>query len=355
MTALRGICVGAGYFSQFHLDAWNRLDGVDIVALCDRDEQAARRRADEYQVPHTGADLPSLIDRWQPDFVDIITPPASHLELVTLAAANGVAIVCQKPLAPTLAEAEQLVAVAARSNVPLMVHENFRFQPWYREIKRLIADGAIGDRLHHIAFRSRMGDGWGERAYLDRQPYFRTMPRLLVYENGIHFIDTFRYLAGPIERVYAALRRLNPVIEGEDAAVILFEFAGGPTGLWDANRYNESTDPDPRYTFGEMLVDGNAGSIRLYQDARVTLQPLGQPERDHPYEHHRRGFAGDCVYFCLKHFVECLAEGGPFETSGTDYLVNLRIQEAVYRSAEEGQAIGGLAAESPADEETLDG
>jgi hypothetical protein len=60
------------------------------------------------------------------------------------------------------------------------------------------------------AFRMRMGDGWGEDAYLARQPYFRKMPRMLVYETGVHFIDTFRFLAGEIERVYCALLRPPP-------------------------------------------------------------------------------------------------------------------------------------------------
>ena len=86
-----------------------------------------------------------------------------------------------------------------------------------------------------------MGDGWGENAYIPRQPYFRDYPRLLVFENGIHFIDTYRFLAGEISRVTAWLRRLNPVIKGEDCALIVFEFAGGALGEWDANRYNETT------------------------------------------------------------------------------------------------------------------
>ena len=103
-----------------------------------------------------------------------------------------------------------------------MVHENFRFQPWHREIKRQITAGAIGDRLHSLTFRSRMGDGWGEKAYLPRQPYFRDYPRFLVFENGVHFIDTFRFLAGEITRVSAWLRRLNPVIQGEDCALVVF-------------------------------------------------------------------------------------------------------------------------------------
>jgi predicted dehydrogenase len=215
-----------------------------------------------------------------------------------------------------------------------MVHENFRFQPWHREIKRLLEAGAIGDRLHSLTFRSRPGDGWGADAYLSRQPYFRDYPRLLVYETGIHLIDTFRFLAGEITRVAAWLRRLNPVIRGEDCGLLVFEFAGGAVGQWDANRYNEPPPGvDARYTFGEFLVEGNGGTLRLALDGRLTLQPLGGAETEVSYRHDRSGFAGDCVLATQRHFIDRLRDGGAFETSGADYLTNLAVQEAVYAAA----------------------
>ena len=67
------------------------------------------------------------------------------------------------------------------------------------------------------AFVRNVLDGWGERAYLDRQPFFRDYPRLLIYETGIHFIDTFRYLLGEVAHVHAHIKRLNPVIKGEQS------------------------------------------------------------------------------------------------------------------------------------------
>jgi D-apiose dehydrogenase len=199
-----------------------------------------------------------------------------------------------------------------------------------------------GDKLHTLYFRTRMGDGWGEDAYLNRQPYFRTMPRLLVHETGVHYIDTFRFLAGEISRVYAVLKKLNPVIAGEDFAHIQFDFTHDALGVWDANRYNESHAPDPRYTFGEFLVESNGGTIRLYPDGRITIQPLGKPETPHPYVHEKRGFAGDCCYFTQRHFIDCLVQGRPFETDGADYLKNLQIQEAIYQSAAERMPVSTI-------------
>lgn len=333
MTRLRGVGVGAGYFGQFQYEAWSRIPEVEIVALCDRDPQRAQATAERFGIPKTYADYREMLDAQRPNFVDVITLPDAHAEVCAAAAERGVAIICQKPLAPTFAEARQIVEQAAQAGVRLMVHENFRFQPWHREIKQLLAAGAIGDRLHSLTFRSRPGDGWPADAYLSRQPYFRQMPRLLVHETGVHFIDTFRYLAGEIERVYCLLRRLNPAIAGEDCGLLVFEFAGGTVGMWDANRYNESNFADPRYTFGEFLVEGDGGTIRLYSDGRLTIQPLGKTEQEHPHIHTRNGPGGDSVCATQRHFVERLLDGQPFETGGAEYLRTLAVQEACYASA----------------------
>lgn len=332
---LRGVCIGAGYFSHFQYEAWQRIPEVEIVAFSNRDPARAAEITAKFGLQKCYADFREMFDREKPDFVDIITPPPSHRSICAEAARRGIAIICQKPLGPSLAVAREIVADAARAGVRFIVHENFRFQPWHREIKRQLAAGAIGDRLHSLTFRSRMGDGWGENAYIPRQPYFRDYPRLLVYETGVHFIDTFRYLAGDITRVTAWLRRLNPIIKGEDCGLLVFEFANGALGQWDANRFNEPACPlpDARYTFGEFLVEGNGGSLRLYLDGRLTLKRLGGEEQAIDYRPERRGFAGDCVYLAQRHFTDCLLTGQPCETSGDEYLKTMAIQEAMYASA----------------------
>ncbi len=332
-------CVGAGYFAQFHLEAWKRIAEVRLVAVCDRDQEKADRLAKKFHVPGVYGSIDELLENESITVLDIITPPETHFSICQKAAQNGIHLICQKPLAPSLPQATEMVAVAHTHGVRFMVHENWRFQPWYRKIKQLLDEGSLGKQLHSINFRMRMGDGWSPDAYLDRQPYFRTMPRLLVYETGIHFIDTFRYLMGEPESVYADLTKLNPRIAGEDSGIILFQFANGAKGIWDANRYNESNHPNPRYTFGEMLLEGNSGSIRLYSDGQITLQPLGKTERSISYYHEDKNFAGDCVYYLQKHFVECFLLDQPFENSALDYLRNLEIQEAVYQSARTGRPV----------------
>jgi predicted dehydrogenase len=335
---LRGVAIGAGYFSQFHYDAWQRMPGATLVALCDSDAARARAAADHYAVPRVYTDAAAMLDAERPDFVDVITPPATHQALCRLAGERGIHILCQKALAPTFADARAIVAEAEQRGVRLMVHDNFRFQPWHREIKRLLAGGAIG-RLHAMAARTRMGDGWQDDAYLSRQPYFRTMPRLLVFETGVHFIDVFRYLAGDVRQVYATLHRRNRAIAGEDAGLVCLHFEDETTAIWDASRYNESLATNPRYTFGEFLIEGDRGALRLDEHGGLVVHRLGEPPRPHVYQHEDRGFAGDCCFAAMRHFVECLRSGAPFETAGPDYLRTLAVQEAIYQSAAVGQTV----------------
>jgi len=335
MKKFKGVAIGAGYFSPFQYEAWSRIQEVEITAMCNRNMEKAAPLMKQFGIARHYTDYQEMIDQEKPDFIDIITPPETHFEMTKYAADLGINVICQKPLAPTFEEAQQIVEYAQNAGIRFMVHENWRFQPWHREIKKLLEAQTIG-KVHLMNWRKRMGDGWGENAYIPRQPYFRDYPRLIVYENGIHFIDTFRFLGGEIKRVFAYLKKLNPVIAGEDFALINFEFgANDMLAVWDASRYNEPNYPNPRFTFGEFQVDGSNGTIRLYSNGRLTIQKLGQPETNHPYHFEMKNFAGDCVYATQRHFIDCLNDGHEFETNGVDYLKSLAVQEAVYRSSHE--------------------
>lgn len=332
-TKLKGVAIGAGYFSRFQYEAWTRIPEVEITALCNSNLERANGIMEPYGVKNHYTDYKEMILTEKPDFVDIITPPESHFEMCKFAADNGVHIICQKPLAPTYEESKKIVDYVSTKNVRFVVHENFRFQPWHREIKKIINNDDIGD-LFSLNFRSRMGDGWGEDAYLGRQPYFRDYKKLLIYETGVHFIDTFRYHAGEVTSAYAILKRLNPVIKGEDSGLVVLNFENNSHAIWDANRYNENNFKKSRYTFGEYLIDGSKGSIRLYSDGTITVQNLGESEKKHNYVHNDVGFAGDCCYIFQRDFIDKLISGERFETSGDNYLKTLQVQEAVYKSAE---------------------
>jgi len=336
MERLKGVCIGAGYFSQFHFEAWQRMADVEILAICDSDAEKAKEVCAKYGFKNAYTDSAEMLQKEKPDFVDIITPPETHLSLCQLAIAHSVHIICQKPLASSYEESVEIAKIAGDAPVRMMVHENFRFMPWHRELKKLLDQKVIGDKSHAINLHMRMGDGWQKDAYMNRQPYFREMERLLIYETGVHFIDVFRYLGGEISQVYAKLRTLNNNIKGEDFAWVQVDFANGTLGFIDANRYNENTSEDPRLTFGTVLIEGNKGSLRLYDTGKITVQPLGEKETEHKYSFENKNFSGDCVYATQRHFIDSLISEQPFETEVSSYLKNLEVQDAVYDSNEKG-------------------
>lgn len=333
----RVVCIGAGYFAKFHIEAWMRIPNVELVAICDSDLNKARALAQSVGIAHTFTNLEEVHLSY--DILDIITPPHTHYHICAEAIKHNVHIICQKPLAPNYKEALRLADLISTSSGRFMVHENFRFQPWYRKIKELLQTEIIGEKIFSIQHRMRTGDGWSENAYLDRQPYFRDMPRLLMHETGIHFIDVFRYLLGKVDAVYARLRKLNSRIAGEDCGLVIFNFANGCQGVFDANRYNESRALNPRYTFGEMVIEGQNGAINLHNDGRIYVKNLGRAEVEISYQHLNINFAGDCVFNIQHHFIDCLQTNKPFETNMDDYLINLKIEEAIYTSAAQGSVV----------------
>ena len=327
--------VGAGYFSQFHFGSWKRMDGVELVAVADRDPaRAAATGAAPYD------DLGAMLDAVPPDLLDIILPPAAQAEAIRLAIASGVHwMICQKPFCRSLDEARDIVAEAEAAGVTLVVHENFRFQPWYRAIKESIGRGEIGQVLQ-ASFRLRPGDGQGPRAYLDRQPYFQTMDRFLVHETAVHWIDTFRFLFGDPQAVYADLRRVNPVISGEDAGYILFDHPDGVRAVFDGNRSLDHNADNLRRTMGEARIEGTDGVLKLSGSGAVSLRKFGARDETlilEPDEHD--GFGGDCVHHLQSHVVAAMLGDAPLENTAQDYLRVIEIEEAAYASADEGRKI----------------
>jgi len=338
-SKVRVAVVGAGYFSQYHYDAWKRLPEATLSAACDRDPQRLAATARAFGIGRTYTEAATMIDAASPDLLDIVTPPETHAELVALACERGIDAICQKPLAPSAGEAETIAARAEAAGIRLVVHENFRFMPWFVEAKRLADAGALGE-IYALQFRLRPGDGQGPEAYLQRQPYFRKMPRFLIHETGIHFIDTFRFLLGEPTAVYASLQRRNPAIAGEDAGYALFEFEGGRRALLDANRLADHPAANPRLTMGEFLLEGSAGRLRLDGEGRLWRRQTGETEElPHPYAWDSRNFGGDCVYRCQKAILEALHAGGSPPNTARAYLRNIAVEEGLYRSSETGRRV----------------
>src|SRR5262249_11873256 len=263
---LKGCLVGCGYFGRIQLDGWRRVNGAHIEGVCDVDAGFAQACSREFGTrPYTGVD--AMVEREQPDFLDIVTRPAGHLPLVRLAAERGLAARCHKPLAETWPAAGEIAAVARRAGIRLMMNENWRWQPWYRRLRQLLDAGAIGRPVFY-RFHHRRRDGLGDAPY-PQQPYFKDMPRLLIFETLVHFLDTARFLFAEIQEILCRTTRVNPAIAGEDLAVILLRHGSGLPGTIDGHRFSEPEQEGPAMC--DARIEGLEGVLRLHGSGEVWL------------------------------------------------------------------------------------
>ena len=170
-SPITGVVVGAGFFSQYQLEAWSRIRHVRIAAIADLDSARARKSAKQWSIPRTYDDVAEMLEREDADFIDIITQPPSHFPLIRLAAKHGLAVLCQKPFSVSFRQAQSMVAFCERKKIRLMINENWRWQAWYQEIRRLLDAGRLGEPTN-FRFHMRSFDGAGPRPY-SRQPYFQ--------------------------------------------------------------------------------------------------------------------------------------------------------------------------------------
>jgi predicted dehydrogenase len=334
-SSLRGVFAGTGHFAEIQLASWEAIEGVQVIGLAGPDDERRHRLATRHAIPETAPDLASLLARVEPDFVDICTSLDSHAELVRTCLARRIPVLCQKPLAPTLAEARSLVEAAERAGVALMVHDNWRWQPWYRELRRLLAAGAVGRPLS-VYHTLRTGDGAGPEPY-PGQPYFRSMRQFLLLETGIHYFDTYRFLFGEPARVSALLRRNNPAIAGEDQAVVTLDFPAGPLVTWDADRTAPVRHVRPPVN-GTLRLEGTAGTLELDEFGTLTRTAPDGTRFRHTYPI-PSGYRGGSVTATLAHFAHGLRTGATFETTGADYLKTMEVVFAAYSAAEAGRTV----------------
>ena len=304
---MKGVLIGAGFFAQFQADAWKRMSDVELARAYESVE--------------------AMLDAEKPDFVDIATRPDTHLPLAQLAAQHGIHVISQKPMALTVPDCIAMCEACERAKVRLLIHENWRWQPWYREAKRLIDGNTLG-ALKHLSFDWRTGDGNGPEPFA-AQPYFREMPRFFVYESLVHILDTFRFLAGELNVTTCETRRVNPVIIGEDWAEIQCAFNGGAHGFIHGDR---QTGPVPApVAMGSMVIKGDCATLRIAGDGRIFLTRSPAAEEKLPFNPIITGYKGDSVLATQQHLLACLRNDQPSESDGREYLKTVTLVEDCYR------------------------
>ena len=322
---LKGAIIGCGFFAERHIEAWRRMPEVEIVAAADPRLERAEKFA---HLAYRSAE--EMLDREQPEFVDIVTRVETHLPLVRLALERRIPIICQKPIAPDWNSAVEIATAAASAGVAFMIHENWRWQPWYRAAHGMISRGDIGLPIGY-GFRTRTRDGMGAEPY-PRQLYFRQLRRLLIDEALVHHMDTARFLFGEIDSVYAQTSRRNPHVTAEDQAILVLSHGGMVHGWIDGHRF---LDPDPDGpAMGDAFFEGELGTI--------SIQGTGDVYRNHVLAWKNditAGYRGDSVRATQAHFISCLKHADPFESGGSEYLRTFAAVEAAYRSAAEGRCV----------------
>jgi D-apiose dehydrogenase len=324
---LKVALAGAGMISWHHLVGWRKLgERVRVVAICDPDADKAAARAKEFSIPKVYRDADALFAAEAIDALDVASPRETHAGWVDAAAARGIDVLCQKPMTPTLAESEALVR-RVNGRVRFMVHENWRFRPWYRELKRWIAAGELGELIvaqMTLISSGMLPDASGQRPTFVRQPFMQHEERLMIAEVLIHHLDVMRFLCGELRVIGARIAHTLPDVRGETMAAILMESAEGApvevTGTMAAPGHH------PRPPDRLEIVGSKASAV--FADDKLHL--LGANPRSQAYDRDRGYQASfDGV---IAHFVDCLESGAPFETDAVENLETLRLVEHAYLS-----------------------
>ncbi|KAB2688692.1 Gfo/Idh/MocA family protein [Brucella pseudogrignonensis] len=337
MAQLNGALIGCGFFAINQMHAWNDVSGAKIVAICDRDPERLKIVGDQFGIERRYTDAQALFADGGIDFVDIATTVSSHRALVELAAAHKVPAICQKPFAKTLDDAKAMVKVCDEAGIPLMVHENFRWQTPIQAVRKALDSGVIGTPFWgRFSFRSGFDVFSG-------QPYLAEGERFIIEDLGIHTLDIARFILGDVTSLVARTKRVNPKIKGEDVATVLMDHENGATSIVDVS-YATKLETDP---FPETLIeiDGTEGSVRLYQGYRLeVITPNGTTVSDvspkllswasRPWHNIQ-----ESVFAIQQHWVDKLQNREETSTSGADNLKTFALVEAAYDSATSGNRV----------------
>jgi len=328
--------VGMGYWSDVHFRAWASVPQVQISALVDRNPPKLASKSERWNVPQDRLflTLEEALKIPEIDIVDVITRPDSHLEMTERAARAGKHVLCQKPFAPTLDECKQMVKICNQHGVRLMIAEGWRWQSHFMAIKQLLDSSRLGELVYaKISAKWNFTPRFQDRASMT-QPYFKDMDRLLLYEMGPHWIDTYKFLFGMPQGITAVTKRISPYIVGDDLGILVFhheKMTGMLECSWASLEYADSpyTQPGGENLMEYVWIEGTLAGLRLKIDGSIELVHRDGSIEKVPYnidpfqESHNR---------LHQHFISHLETNEPFVTSGEEYLKVMEVIEAAYQT-----------------------
>jgi predicted dehydrogenase len=338
MKKLKGAVFGCGFWSQFQIGGWSELSDVEIVALYNRTLLKAQKMGEMFGIKYCYDDAEKLLrDHPEIDFVDIITDVDTHPVFVELAAKNKKNVICQKPMAPSLELATQMVNVCKENNVRYYVHENYRWQPQFRRIKQLIDYGIIGKPFRCIS-------GFNTAFPLfETQPFLAQLEQFALTDQGSHQFDVLRFLFGEPLSLYCSSQQVNPSIKGEDVATTIIKMKSGVTCIQEIS-FSSLLE---REVFPQtlMLIEGSNGSIRLDPDLILIItNKEGTVTENVPLDKYwwqteRLTNEPPSIVSCNRDILNDMLGKGKAETTGDDNFKTVAMVFAGYESAKRNQVI----------------
>ena len=308
------VCIaGAGFMARTHATEYAEMD-VEVAAVAS--PSGPTEFVDEFDLgAEAYTDVGTMLTETEPDYVDICTPTHTHLDLVRTAAAAGVDVFLEKPIAGTLAEAHEIAEIAADADLTFMTGHVVRFFPSHRRAHDLEIGNAGVARARRLSpFPDWGSDDW----FADREKSGGVFVDL-----AIHDLDYLRWCWGDVERVFA---RRHRDAESEHGFVTL-RFANGAVG------YVESSwaQPESRPLTVELELAGDDGLVEFstadespYAEWTADGATVESPFAENGYRRE------------LEHFVSCLREGSIPEVGSEEAIEALRLALAAERSAERG-------------------
>ena len=337
MHPLKFAIFGTGFWARFQLAGWREIGGTECVAVYNRTVAKAEAFAREFGIPAVYGDPAELLANERLDFIDIITDVGTHSQFVHLAAAHGLPVVCQKPMAPDLEKARTMVQVCADAGVPLLINENWRWQYPIRQFKRALVESDLGRPFRaHIRYTNSF-------PVFDNQPFLKDLEEFILADIGSHILDTARYLFGDAQTLYCQTQQITPGIRGEDVATVMLQTELGMTVVASMS-YASPVEHD-RFPETYVHVECERGAVELGPDfwVRVTTGGSTLAQRYKPPHYPWADPAYDVVHAsivsCQENLLHALQTGVPAETSGADNFKTMQLVFGAYHSACSGQVV----------------
>jgi len=319
---------------DFHLLTLQNHPKAEVVAAGNLHGESLAQLAGRWSIPKTYTDFQAMADDPDIDAVVIGLPNYLHAPVTMQMLAAGKHVLCEKPMATTVAEAEQMVEVARRSGRKLMIAHMWRFDREILWLRDVVASGKLGKVFKAKSHAIWLYEGPPPDRWFVQRPYAGGG---VLADMGIHSIDTLRYVLGGARptKVYATTANVFRDIELEDTATLILEFEGGIVGLIEAGWYHLYADGLEGYT----QVYGSQGYARaLPSELHTHVEGVWSVTR--PQMPPRKQQCDLPMYQAqMDAFVDCILEDKEPSPGGADGLWAMRVLEAAYRSAATGKAV----------------